>query len=192
MLGCIAAMHRVCRCSSSTGVLRAPALRRPRSASGRAGGWVPFPPLRASRGRCRVLTRRRTWPAGTSMLIEDVACPVEKLGDMTMDLIRMFEKHGYKDASCFGHALEGNLHLVFSQVRAAALTYLAAPHPILPFPTVLNSTLALEGSLIFLPRRGTRTMRSRSGGPAVCRLEPGAGGRSMMPHVCAARAHRRQ
>ncbi|KAK9807175.1 hypothetical protein WJX73_004038 [Symbiochloris irregularis] len=52
---------------------------------------------------------------GTSMLIEDVACPVENLGAMTMDLIEMFEKWGYKDASCFGHALEGNLHLVFSQ-----------------------------------------------------------------------------
>ena len=50
------------------------------------------------------------------MLIEDVACPVDKLADMTMDLVRMFEKYGYHDASCFGHALEGNLHLVFSQV----------------------------------------------------------------------------
>ena len=51
------------------------------------------------------------------MLIEDVACPVDKLGDMTQDLVDMFQKFGYKDASCFGHALEGNLHLVFSQVR---------------------------------------------------------------------------
>ena len=58
--------------------------------------------------------------AGTSFLIEDVACPVDKLADMTMDLVNMFEKYGYKDASCFGHALEGNLHLVFSQVRRAA------------------------------------------------------------------------
>jgi FAD/FMN-containing dehydrogenase len=57
--------------------------------------------------------------AGTSMLIEDVACPVDKLADMTLDLVEMFKKFGYKDASCFGHALEGNLHLVFSQVRAA-------------------------------------------------------------------------
>jgi FAD/FMN-containing dehydrogenase len=55
--------------------------------------------------------------AGTSFLIEDVACPVDKLADMTNDLVEMFEKYGYKDASCFGHALEGNLHLVFSQVR---------------------------------------------------------------------------
>ncbi|CAG9465318.1 unnamed protein product [Pedinophyceae sp. YPF-701] len=52
---------------------------------------------------------------GTSMLIEDVACPVDKLGDMTIDLIDMFKRYEYHDASCFGHALEGNLHLVFSQ-----------------------------------------------------------------------------
>ena len=51
------------------------------------------------------------------MLIEDVACPVDKLADMTVDLVEMFQKFGYKDASCFGHALEGNLHLVFSQVH---------------------------------------------------------------------------
>ena len=55
-------------------------------------------------------------PAGTSFLIEDVACPVNRLADMTVDLGNMFQKHGYEDASCFGHALEGNLHLVFSQV----------------------------------------------------------------------------
>ena len=52
------------------------------------------------------------------MLIEDVACPVDKLADMTVDLVEMFQKFGYADASCFGHALEGNLHLVFSQVPA--------------------------------------------------------------------------
>ena len=52
---------------------------------------------------------------GTSMLIEDVACDVNKLGDMMEDLIEMFKRHKYHDASCFGHALEGNLHLVFSQ-----------------------------------------------------------------------------
>ncbi|GAX77289.1 hypothetical protein CEUSTIGMA_g4735.t1 [Chlamydomonas eustigma] len=52
---------------------------------------------------------------GTSMLIEDVACPVDKLADMMIDLIEMFQRYGYNDASCFGHALEGNLHLVFAQ-----------------------------------------------------------------------------
>jgi len=52
---------------------------------------------------------------GTSMLIEDVACPVDRLADMTVDLADMFNRYGYPDASCFGHALEGNLHLVFAQ-----------------------------------------------------------------------------
>ncbi len=42
---------------------------------------------------------------------------MNRLADMTVDLGNMFQKHGYDDASCFGHALEGNLHLVFSQVR---------------------------------------------------------------------------
>jgi FAD/FMN-containing dehydrogenase len=55
---------------------------------------------------------------GTSMLIEDVACPTDKLADMMIDLIDMFQRFGYHDASCFGHALEGNLHLVFAQVCA--------------------------------------------------------------------------
>jgi D-lactate dehydrogenase len=57
------------------------------------------------------------------MLIEDVACPVDKLADMTTDLVEMFQKFGYADASCFGHALEGNLHLVFSQVPLALLPH---------------------------------------------------------------------
>lgn len=39
---------------------------------------------------------------------------------MTVDLMDMFQRHGYEDAFLFGHALEGNLHLVFSQVCLAA------------------------------------------------------------------------
>ena len=58
------------------------------------------------------------------MLIEDVACPVENLEGMMVDLIQMFQRLGYKDASCFGHALEGNLHLVFSQVRGPCDVFL--------------------------------------------------------------------
>ena len=68
--------------------------------------------------------------AGTSMLIEDVACPVNKLADMTVDLVDMFQKYGYKDASCFGHALEGNLHLVFSQVSTPAALCWGPPPPV--------------------------------------------------------------
>ncbi len=64
------------------------------------------------------------------MLIEDVACPTDKLADMMIDLIDMFQRFGYHDASCFGHALEGNLHLVFAQVgcrRGISLRSGAAP-----------------------------------------------------------------
>lgn len=64
---------------------------------------------------------------GTSMLIEDVACPTDKLADMMIDLIDMFQRFGYNDASCFGHALEGNLHLVFAQVGAQRAWH--APRP---------------------------------------------------------------
>jgi D-lactate dehydrogenase len=52
---------------------------------------------------------------GTSLLIEDVACEVERLAPMTRDLQGMFKKFNYNDACIIGHALEGNLHLLFSQ-----------------------------------------------------------------------------
>lgn len=55
------------------------------------------------------------------MMIEDVVCPVEHLADMTQDLIQLFTDCGYKDFSAVGHALEGNLHLVFAQVRLCTL-----------------------------------------------------------------------
>ena len=55
------------------------------------------------------------------MLLEDVACSVEKLGEMSMDLVHIFKKYGYHDACLMGHALEGNLHLIFNQVTARAL-----------------------------------------------------------------------
>lgn len=54
-------------------------------------------------------------PNGTTVIIEDVAFPVPRLAQATLDLQRLFKKHGYEDAIIFGHALEGNLHFVFSQ-----------------------------------------------------------------------------
>jgi len=55
---------------------------------------------------------RRT---GTTVIIEDVAFPVERLAEATLDLQRLLAAHGYPDAIIFGHALEGNLHFVFTQ-----------------------------------------------------------------------------
>jgi len=55
---------------------------------------------------------RRT---GTTVIIEDVAFPVESLAAATLDLQALLRKHGYTEGIIFGHALEGNLHFVFTQ-----------------------------------------------------------------------------
>ncbi|WP_306597763.1 FAD-binding and (Fe-S)-binding domain-containing protein [Geothrix sp. 21YS21S-2] len=52
---------------------------------------------------------------GTTVIIEDVAFPIEKLADATVDLTRLFAKHGYDEAIIFGHAKDGNLHFVITQ-----------------------------------------------------------------------------
>ncbi len=54
-------------------------------------------------------------PTGTTVIIEDVAFPVERLAEATLDLQALFAEHGYPEAIVFGHALEGNLHFVFTQ-----------------------------------------------------------------------------
>jgi D-lactate dehydrogenase len=55
---------------------------------------------------------RRT---GTTVIIEDVAFPIERLAEATLELQRLLQEHGYTEAIIFGHALEGNLHFVFTQ-----------------------------------------------------------------------------
>ena len=52
---------------------------------------------------------------GSTVLIEDVVFPVERLGDATTDLIQAAARHGYADAILFGHAKDGNLHLILTQ-----------------------------------------------------------------------------
>jgi len=55
---------------------------------------------------------RRT---GTTVIIEDVAFPVERLAEAVQDLQRLFVEFDYPEAIVYGHALEGNLHFVFTQ-----------------------------------------------------------------------------
>jgi len=57
---------------------------------------------------------------GTSVMLEDVAVPVENLGQAVVDLQKLFTKHGYTNALVFGHAREGNLHFLVSQSIATA------------------------------------------------------------------------
>jgi len=52
---------------------------------------------------------------GTTVIIEDVAFPVESLAEATSDLQKILKKHAYNEAVIFGHALAGNLHFVFTQ-----------------------------------------------------------------------------
>ncbi len=52
---------------------------------------------------------------GTTVIIEDVAFPVENLAAGVRDLQQLFDKYHYDEAIIFGHALEGNLHFVFTQ-----------------------------------------------------------------------------
>lgn len=66
--------------------------------------------------------RKDTFPAvgavrrtGTTVIIEDVTFPIEQLAEGVNRLLALFDKHGYAEAIIFGHALEGNLHFVFTQ-----------------------------------------------------------------------------
>ncbi|MDE1464149.1 FAD-binding and (Fe-S)-binding domain-containing protein [Spartinivicinus poritis] len=52
---------------------------------------------------------------GTTVIIEDVAFPVKNLANGVRDLQILFDKYQYHEAIIFGHALEGNLHFVFTQ-----------------------------------------------------------------------------
>lgn len=66
--------------------------------------------------------RKGTFPAvgavrqtGTTVIIEDVTFPVEQLAEGVNRLQQLFDKYQYSEAIIFGHALEGNLHFVFTQ-----------------------------------------------------------------------------
>ncbi|HLA32477.1 MAG TPA: FAD-binding and (Fe-S)-binding domain-containing protein [Pseudomonas sp.] len=66
--------------------------------------------------------RKDTFPAvgavrrtGTTVIIEDVTFPIEQLAEGVNRLLALFDRHGYAEAIIFGHALEGNLHFVFTQ-----------------------------------------------------------------------------
>lgn len=52
---------------------------------------------------------------GTTCIIEDVAFPIARLAEGCIALKDLFKRLEYNDASLFGHALDGNLHMVFSQ-----------------------------------------------------------------------------
>jgi len=52
---------------------------------------------------------------GTGVVIEDVAFPKVNLAEATLALREILNKYAYDDAIIYGHALDGNLHFIFSQ-----------------------------------------------------------------------------
>ncbi|MEJ7768155.1 MAG: FAD-binding and (Fe-S)-binding domain-containing protein [Chitinophagaceae bacterium] len=53
--------------------------------------------------------------SGTTVILEDVAFPVEQLGDAILDLQSLFRLYHYYNAIIFGHAKDGNIHFVVTQ-----------------------------------------------------------------------------
>lgn len=53
--------------------------------------------------------------SGTTVILEDVAFPVQHLGDAILDLHQLFDKYAYHNAIIFGHAKDGNIHFVVTQ-----------------------------------------------------------------------------
>lgn len=53
--------------------------------------------------------------SGTTVILEDIAFPLEFLGDAVLDLQQLFLKYQYFNAIIFGHAKDGNLHFVVTQ-----------------------------------------------------------------------------
>ncbi|HEV3414591.1 MAG TPA: FAD-binding and (Fe-S)-binding domain-containing protein [Puia sp.] len=52
---------------------------------------------------------------GTTVILEDIAFPVNLLGNAILDLQALFVKYHYTNAIIFGHAKDGNIHFVITQ-----------------------------------------------------------------------------
>jgi len=53
---------------------------------------------------------------GTTVLLEDIAFPLENLADAVVELQDLFKEFEYHDAIIFGHAKDGNIHFVVTQL----------------------------------------------------------------------------
>ncbi len=53
--------------------------------------------------------------SGTTVVLEDIAFPVEQLGDAVVALQQLFKDYHYDNAIIFGHAKDGNIHFVVTQ-----------------------------------------------------------------------------
>jgi D-lactate dehydrogenase len=89
---------------SSLSLLQAPVFTQ--DAKEQAYYWKVRKGLFPSVGAVRV--------SGSTVILEDVAFPVEKLGDAILDLHALFKKYEYNNAIVFGHAKDGNIHFLIT------------------------------------------------------------------------------
>ncbi|MEE4266054.1 MAG: FAD-binding and (Fe-S)-binding domain-containing protein [Desulfobacteraceae bacterium] len=51
---------------------------------------------------------------GTTVIIEDIAVPIDQLRDCLLELQAMFDQYAYKDTIIWGHVFDGNVHFVLT------------------------------------------------------------------------------
>jgi D-lactate dehydrogenase len=51
---------------------------------------------------------------GTTVIIEDIAVPIEHLRDCLLDLQHLFRRYRYEDTIIWGHVFDGNVHFVLT------------------------------------------------------------------------------
>ena len=51
---------------------------------------------------------------GTTVIIEDIAVPIDRLRDCLLELQAMFEQYAYRDTIIWGHVFDGNVHFVLT------------------------------------------------------------------------------
>jgi len=51
---------------------------------------------------------------GTTVIIEDIAVPIDNLRDCLLDLQELFEKYAYQNTIIWGHVFDGNVHFVLT------------------------------------------------------------------------------
>ncbi len=73
---------------------------------------------------------------GTTVILEDIAFPVEQLANALIDLQDLFRQFNYENAIIFGHAKDGNIHFVVTQL-------LDTPQEIERYDRFLNAVVDL-------------------------------------------------
>ncbi|MCP4625672.1 MAG: FAD-binding oxidoreductase [bacterium] len=51
---------------------------------------------------------------GTTVIIEDIAVPIDNLRDCLLDLQELFQKYAYENTIIWGHVFDGNVHFVLT------------------------------------------------------------------------------